>query len=489
MKKYFLCLTVLVLMLSFTNVLSQFNPDSLETRISRMVKKYVDTNKAGMVFGIFRKEGNNPVLMRRYSFGHIRKDTNSPRPDSLTVFHIGSVTKSYTATILSMLIQQGGPLNLNDLVEDHIPLNTVRAPFYVSPSGDTVKMTVLDLATHFSALPDDPIQPVNDSTTYQMMYHYLNNHRLSRAPGECFLYSNLGVSLLGVVLTHTLGNIIDTLFIQKISNPLGMPDTRITLNAEQESRRATGYNANGDSAGYFKNSWPAFYAAGGLYTTLKDFMKYLEFNMGLSNAGMQNVLDSAHKIRRVSNDTCAFPQSTGRVGLVWQMGILNPAVNPDFYYTWKNGGVPGFISFICFADDESKNLKTGVVMMVNQSINCDKFAVDILKYLNSDTTSNINPVSQNIPENFYLYQNYPNPFNPVTKIRFDISQIYNGESRNLKLVIYDALGKCVSELINENLNAGSYEIEFSGEGFPSGIYYYKLEYGNNVSVKRMVLLK
>ncbi|MBK6877111.1 MAG: serine hydrolase [Ignavibacteria bacterium] len=84
----------------------------------------------------------------------------------------------------------------------------------------------------------------------------------------------------GVVLTHTLGNIIDSLFIQRISNPLQMPDTRITLNQAQLNRRATGYAVNGDSVGYFKNSWPAFYAAGGLYTTLSDFMRYLEFNMG-----------------------------------------------------------------------------------------------------------------------------------------------------------------------------------------------------------------
>ncbi|MBK6539651.1 MAG: hypothetical protein IPG09_18500 [Ignavibacteria bacterium] len=59
-----------------------------------------------------------------------------------------------------------------------------------------------------------------------------------------------------------------------------MPDTRITLNTEQENRRATGYDANGDSVGYFKNSWPAFYATGGLYPTIKDFTKYLGIQDG-----------------------------------------------------------------------------------------------------------------------------------------------------------------------------------------------------------------
>ncbi|MBK6539650.1 MAG: serine hydrolase [Ignavibacteria bacterium] len=87
-----------------------------------------------------------------------------------------------------MLIQQGGPLNLNDPVEDHIPLNIVRAPVFVNTSGDTIKMRIIDLATHYSAPPDDPILPVNDSTTYQMMYHYLNNHRLSRERTLFFVF-------------------------------------------------------------------------------------------------------------------------------------------------------------------------------------------------------------------------------------------------------------------------------------------------------------
>lgn len=483
MKK-FLCIISLFIGLVFHDVaLSQFNPDSLHIRISRIVKQYVDSNKAGMVVGVIRKQGNN-TLNRRYSFGHVRRDSTSPVPDSLTIFHIGSVTKTFTATILSMLIQNGGPLRLNDLVEDHLPLNTVRAPYYVTPGNDTVKMTILDLATHYSALPDDPIQPVNDSTTYQMMYNYLNNHRLSREPGRCFLYSNLGVSLLGVVLTHTLGNIIDSLFIQRISNPLQMPDTRITLNQGQLNRRATGYAVNGDSVGYFKNSWPAFYAAGGLYTTLSDFMRYLEFNMGLNNHGMQNVLDSAHKIRRVNNDTCREENSKARVGLVWQMGILDAQVDSSFYYTWKDGGVPGFVSFICFADNEKEDLQTGVVMITNQSIPCGKMANEILRYINLENSTGINQVSSEVPQDFRVHQNYPNPFNPSTKIRFETP-----ENGNVKLSIYDISGKELAILINGRLNTGAYEYQWNAVDFPSGVYFYKLETAGFSKTMKMTLLK
>ncbi|MFZ1320228.1 MAG: serine hydrolase [Ignavibacteria bacterium] len=476
---------LLFLLLIILPIQAQFNPDSLEIKISRIVKEYVDTNKAGMVIGVVRAEGND-VMSKRFSFGHVRKDTSSPRPDSLTIFHIGSVTKSFTATILSSLIQQGGPLNLNDLVEDHIPLNIVKAPVFVTTGGDTVKMKILDLATHYSALPDDPIHPVNDSTTYQMMYNYLNNHRLSRTPGECFLYSNLGVSFLGVVLTHTLGKEIDSLFIQKISDPLGLPDTRIFLTQEQDLRRATGYGPNGDSTGYFKDSWPAFYAAGGLYTTIKDFTKYLEFNMGLINNGMQNVLDSAHLIRRVSNDTCHNPNSKGRVGLVWQMSPLFPELNNNFYFTWKDGGVPGFSSFICFTTDSSKNIKSGVAMIVNQSIPIDKLATDILKYLNSDTTMSNITTDNEIPVGFKLHQNYPNPFNPKTVINYEL-QVTSDDVVSLK--VFDVLGNEVVTLVNEKQNAGSYSVEFDGGDLASGIYFYTLKTGEFSQTKKMTLIK
>ncbi|MBL8007118.1 MAG: beta-lactamase family protein [Ignavibacteria bacterium] len=468
---------------------SQFNEDSLSAFIGRKVRAYVDTNKACIVTGVIRKEGGIEFT-KRYSFGHIRHDTASPRPDSLTIFHIGSTTKTYTATILSMLIQQGGPLALNELVQSHLPLNIVKAPFYVSPQGDTVRMTILDLASHYSALPDDPISPVNDSTSYQMMYNYLNNHRLSREPGKCYLYSNLGISLLGVVLSHTENKSIDSLFIVKLSDPLGMPDTRISLNPEQLSRRATGYLPNGDSAGYFKNSWPAFYAAGGIYTTITDFMKYLQFNMGLGIPGYESVLDSAHKMRRINNDTCHFPDSKAKIGLVWQMQLLKPQTDTSLYFIWKDGDVPGFSSYICFVYDKQNNLKTGVAMISNINIPVDRMAVDILKYLNNDSVkSGIKQISFNNPSKIRLYQNYPNPFNPSTIIKFDIPSDEKNRMQKVNLTVYDGLGKNVSELVNENLEYGTYEIEFKGEDLPSSVYYYKLTCGKYGITGKMLLLK
>jgi len=96
----------------------------------------------------------------------------------------------------------------------------------------------------------------------------------------------------------------------------------------------------------------------------------------------------------------------------------------------------------------------------------------------------INQISSIIPDKFSISQNFPNPFNPTTKFKFDLKK-----SGIVKLVVYDMIGKGVATLVNENLNAGSYETEFDGSGLTSGVYFYKIEIGNYSEVKKMTLLK
>ncbi len=96
----------------------------------------------------------------------------------------------------------------------------------------------------------------------------------------------------------------------------------------------------------------------------------------------------------------------------------------------------------------------------------------------------IEPTNTLIPSKFSLYQNYPNPFNPNTKINFDIP--INGFTQ---VKIFDVYGKQISTLVNEYLNAGSFEINFNGEGLASGIYFYKIESNKFVDTKRLILIK
>ena len=96
----------------------------------------------------------------------------------------------------------------------------------------------------------------------------------------------------------------------------------------------------------------------------------------------------------------------------------------------------------------------------------------------------INQISSKIPEGFSLYQNYPNPFNPITNIRFEISR-----TSIVKLIVYDILGREVSTLVNEKLNAGSYEVSWNSAGYPSGVYFYRLITDDFFDVKKMLLIK
>jgi len=89
-----------------------------------------------------------------------------------------------------------------------------------------------------------------------------------------------------------------------------------------------------------------------------------------------------------------------------------------------------------------------------------------------------------ITKNYNLSQNYPNPFNPNTIIRWQ-----QPETGLATLKIYDVLGREVTTLVNEELSAGEYKVEFNGNGLTSGIYFYKLKSGSFVETKKMILLK
>lgn len=88
------------------------------------------------------------------------------------------------------------------------------------------------------------------------------------------------------------------------------------------------------------------------------------------------------------------------------------------------------------------------------------------------------------PDDFILYQNYPNPFNPTTKIKFEIST-----SSVITLKIYDILGRELKVLITAYKTYGKHEIVFDGSEFPSGVYFYKLQTGNYLQTRKMILIK
>ena len=90
----------------------------------------------------------------------------------------------------------------------------------------------------------------------------------------------------------------------------------------------------------------------------------------------------------------------------------------------------------------------------------------------------------NIPNEYALGQNYPNPFNPITMIKYQLPA--NGF---VSLKVYDVLGKEVATLVNEYKVAGYYDVEFNATNLSSGVYFYKLQAGNFVVTKKLLLTR
>jgi len=145
-----------------------------------------------------------------------------------------------------------------------------------------------------------------------------------------------------------------------------------------------------------------------------------------------------------------------------------PVTAPDTFYVFVPYGSGGYIS-------SERVIITNMINVCSQVIG-------------------INYAESTIPEKFKLFQNYPNPFNPATKIKFSIPLLRGVDAEGsrgvlARLVIYDALGREVATLVNEELSPGIYNIEWDASSHASGIYYYVLSSGNFKDTKKMILLK
>jgi hypothetical protein len=114
----------------------------------------------------------------------------------------------------------------------------------------------------------------------------------------------------------------------------------------------------------------------------------------------------------------------------------------------------------------------------------DRYRTFQYGFIPPDEPIGILPISNIIPDRFILDQNYPNPFNPATNIKFSIPA-----SHDVKIAVYDILGRELTVLVNEKLMPGEYNVSWDASGFSSGIYFYKLEAGSFIATKKMILMK
>lgn len=185
-----------------------------------------------------------------------------------------------------------------------------------------------------------------------------------------------------------------------------------------------------------------------------------------------------------------WSSSTADPSVKYYFKIKRIGLFPEFAYLSNNNGLDSSISLRkSFLDSLATQMGT-----TGDSVRC-QWRASATNGLDTVTTSaflvtirkitiGINQISSITPEKFNLYNNYPNPFNPKTIIRFDIAK-----SQVVKLKIYNMLGEEITTLVDQNLNPGSYSIDFDAGSLSSGMYFYRIETQDFSQTKRMVLVK
>lgn len=144
---------------------------------------------------------------------------------------------------------------------------------------------------------------------------------------------------------------------------------------------------------------------------------------------------------------------------------------------------PGYSDTLFYIDFSCTGPGTGnaIVRMYNTS-NPSAFVQDT--FIVQVGGVGVNNISS-LAEGYELGQNFPNPFNPSTKIKFAVPV-----AENVRLSVFDVSGKLISYLLNgQRLTPGTYEADFDASGLAAGVYYYKIEAGDFVSTKKMLLVK
>ncbi len=303
---------------------------------------------AGVAVGVYHRGA-----IRYFNFGVA--DPAGRQINERTIFEIGSVTKTFTATLLAEAVK-AGRIDLNASIVQYLP-----PALTLQPAARAV--TPLELATFTSGLPDNPrnlprtirrrgIEYYTVADFFSYLSHWTPGGKLP-AP---YRYSNAGVGLLGFLVAGSIegweGQVRD-----KITTPLAMTDTRVRPSEEQQARLAKGFRRSGRPAPV----WPlyAWAAAGALRSTAHDLVTYLAANLGHSGVNGSNAPPELIAAMADARQThFQIRKSAFRQALTWRVRKHGERGEEIVF---KNGGTAGFSSFIGY--NPAKDL--GVVILAN----------------------------------------------------------------------------------------------------------------------------
>ncbi len=320
-------------------------PTASDADIRKILADRIDVHRqaVGIVVGVVDANGRRIV-----AYG--KRAASDPRlPDGDTVFEIGSITKVFTSLLLADAVERK-EVALTDPVAKYLPA-TVTVP----QRGRAI--TLEDLASHRSGLPRMPsnFAPKDAANPYadysvEQMYQFLSGHQLTRDVGAQYQYSNYGAGLLGHVLARRAAMDYESLVKARITGPLGMRDTGITLTPEMKARLASGHTSSLEPT----RNWdlPTFAGAGALRSTANDMLTFLSAAIGLTPSPLTAAMAGTLATR--------WPAGQGpmEIALGWH---IYKAPGGDLI--WHNGGTGGYRTFMGY------NLRTrvGIVVLSNTS--------------------------------------------------------------------------------------------------------------------------
>jgi CubicO group peptidase (beta-lactamase class C family) len=253
----------------------------------------LDSSQAQIVFTFAQRTPDGTQIALCFISGDSEKYVGvARRNDSLvyvensdSAFEIGSITKTFTGTMLAKLVRDGR-VALNEPIRNILPVPLKQG----SLNGGEI--TLVQLANHTSGLPSgpsnvgaDPEHPVDPYFPYRhysvkKLYEYLSNDMvLVSTPGEKRLYSNLGGGLLGHLLTLIAGKPYEELMMETICAPLGMDNTFVSLTGERMKKMVRGRDPRGQILPFCDEACGALTGAGGVISSARDLAKYLMANM------------------------------------------------------------------------------------------------------------------------------------------------------------------------------------------------------------------
>ena len=336
--------------------LDELDDETLVQSVDETARAFFEEEEPiGLAVGILR--GGQAAV---WNYGLKSKEGDPVTED--THFEIASVSKTMAGILLGTLdADHDSPVHAKDAVSELVP--QLEIPDY---EGEQVQWW--HLSSHVSGLPrlpdnfEDGQNPYTDYTAEDLQYYLSEQAHLYTRPGENYLYSNLGVGLMGYALSIVTETPYEQLLQERVLEPLGMSNTAITLTAEQEEERAMPHTKLGTQVSQW--DFDVLAACGGVKSTTHDLLLYLAANMGqvsFEGETLKQGMEAAQKVW--------FDDGSTRIGL----GFIHGSVAGN-EMLWHNGATGGYRSFIGFVPQTG----TGVVVLCNSAIEVDDVAVSIL---------------------------------------------------------------------------------------------------------------